>query len=49
MTHPIRDPDMLRLFEQLARPMSDRAVAAGLQQLTARMTSPRYRRSFGDN
>jgi hypothetical protein len=38
---------MLRLFDQLARPMPDRAVAAGLRQLTAQMSSPRYRRSVG--
>ncbi|MCA3254632.1 MAG: hypothetical protein INF91_03325 [Alphaproteobacteria bacterium] len=47
MTRPPRDPEMQRLFEQLGRPMSDRAVAAGLRQLTAQITSPRYRRTMG--
>jgi len=49
MIAPLRDPEMIQLFEQLRRPMSDRAVAAGLQQLTARMASPRYRRSMGSD
>lgn len=49
MPRPIRDPEMQRLFEQLRRPMPDRAVAAGLRQLTAQMNSPRFRRSVGSS